>query len=363
MSFEFLRVALSRQRRVCLRHDVTPYVFIFKGGFMPELRQNLATKEWVIIATERAKRPEEFKSKKEMKALPPFNSNCVFCPGNENNTPGETFRIADDGGWKVRSFPNKYAALSKEGERKRRIKGVERWLSGVGIHEVIAESPMHNMTTALLSADDVELVFKAYKNRYLDISKDPRIELIIIFKNHGESAGTSLEHPHSQLIATPVVPAQIRNRLEDAMTYFDDTGECVYCKMIDEEIKAKERIIFETDHFISFVLYAALSPFHTWILPKRHTSSFGEITDEEVKDMAGMLKNVLAKFYYGLDNPDFNYVIRSAPTGGGASEYFHWYLSIIPRLTKNAGFEMGSGMFINISVPEENAKFLRGVKL
>lgn len=330
---------------------------------MPELRQNLATKEWVIIATERAKRPEEFKSKKEKKELPDFSSTCVFCPGNESNTPDETFRISGEGGWKVRSFPNKFAALSREGERKRKIKGVERWLNGVGIHEVIAETPVHNMTTALLPVENVRLILEAYRARYIDILRDKRIELIIIFKNHGESAGTSLEHPHSQLIGTPVVPTQIRNRLEDAMRYFDDTGECVYCKMIDEELRARERILIETEYFVSFVLYAALSPFHTWILPKRHTPSFGEITDEEIEDMAGVLKNILAKFYYGLDNPDFNYVIRSAPTGGGANEYFHWYLSIVPRLTRTAGFELGSGMFINISMPEENAKFLREVRI
>ncbi|OIN98067.1 galactose-1-phosphate uridylyltransferase [Candidatus Desantisbacteria bacterium CG1_02_38_46] len=330
---------------------------------MSELRQNLATKEWVIIATERAKRPEEFKSRKEKKELPAFNPACPFCPGNESNTPGETLRISDDGGWKVRSFPNKFAALSKEGERRRKIEGIERWLNGVGIHEVIAETPLHNLTTALLPVENIELILGAYRARYLDILNDPRIELIIIFKNHGEAAGTSLEHPHSQLIATPVVPTQVRNRLEDAMRYFDDTGECVYCKMMAEEIKAKERILIETEHFISFVLYAALSPFHTWILPKRHTSSFGDITDEEIKDMAGILKNVLARFYYGLDDPNFNYVIRSAPTGGGVKEYFHWYLSIVPRLTKTAGFELGSGMFINISMPEDNAKFLREVRI
>jgi len=330
---------------------------------MPELRQNLATKEWVIIATERAKRPEEFKTAKEKRMLPPYKPECPFCPGNEDRTPGETFRISDEKGWKVRSFPNKFAALSPVGDRVRKIRGVERWLNGVGIHDVIAETPLHNLCIALLPVEDVRLILEVYRRRFQDVSRDPRIELVIIFKNHGEAAGTSLEHPHSQLIGTPVVPTQIRNRLEEAMRYFDDTGDCVYCKMIKEEIDAKERVILETEYFIAFVLYAALSPFHTWILPKRHSPSFVEINDREIEDMAQILKNVLARFYYGLDNPDFNYVIRCAPTGGGANEYFHWYLSIVPRLTKTAGFELGSGMFINISKPEENAKFLREVKV
>lgn len=330
---------------------------------MPELRQNLATKEWVIMATERAKRPDEFKNIKEKKILPEYSKTCPFCPGNEKNTPDETFRIENEKGeWKVRSFPNKFPALLKECESRREIEGVKRFSSGVGIHEVIVETPIHNMTTALLPIEDVKLILKAYQARYSEILNDERIELIIIFKNHGESAGTSLEHPHSQIIAVPVVPAQIRNRLEDAIKHFDDTGECVYCKMIKEELRLNERIIVETEYFVSFVLYAAASPFHTWILPKRHFSSFGEIENGEIEDMAKILKSVLSRFYHGLGDPDFNYVIRSVPTSGGENEYFHWYLSIIPRLTKVAGFELGSGMFINISLPEENAEFLRKIK-
>jgi len=330
---------------------------------MPELRQNLATKEWVIIATERAKRPEDFKSTKARKEQPPFSKECPFCPGNEINTPGETYRISDEKGWVVRSFPNKFAALVNEGERIRKIKGIQRWLNGVGVHEVIVESPVHNMTTALLPVEGVRLIIELYRARYRELLKDDRMETIVIFKNHGEAAGTSLEHPHSQLIATPVVPGQGTYRLEEAMRYYDDTGECVYCKMLNEEIKEQSRMVMETDHFAAFVLYAALGPFHTWILPKRHAPNFGEISDNEMRDMAYILRTVLAKFYHGLDNPDFNYVIRSAPTGGGANDYYHWYLSIVPRLSKTAGFELGSGMFINSSVPEENAKFLREVRV
>lgn len=289
---------------------------------MPELRQNLATKEWVIIATERAKRPEDFKSKKERKEQPAFSPECPFCPGNEANTPGETYRVSGEKGWVVRSFPNKFSALSKEGSRSRKIRGIERWMNGVGIHEVIVESPLHNVTTALLPVEQLNLVIGAYRARFIEIAKDERVELIVIFKNHGESAGTSLEHPHSQVIATPVVPTQSRNRLEEAMRYFDDTGECVYCKMVKDERKSGERIIMETDHFVSFVPYASLSPFHSWIVPKRHMAGFSEITDGETNDLALILKSVLAKYYRGLDNPDFNYGIRSAPTRGGGERVF-----------------------------------------
>ncbi len=330
---------------------------------MPELRQNLATKEWVVISTERAKRPEQFKSDKVKKELPAYNETCPFCPGNENKTPYETFILKRDGEWKVRVVPNKFAALSSSGHFERHIEGLVRWMSGVGIHEVIIESPLHNQTMATLSEDQVRDVLIAYKNRYLAASTDPRIKLITIFRNHGESAGTSLEHPHSQLIATPVVPSHIRSRIEEAMRYFDEHGECVFCRMLDEEQKAKERIILDTACFVSFIPYASLSPFHTWILPKRHMSFFNEIKDTEIEDLARNLKMTLAKFYYGLDNPDYNFVIRSLPVGAGECEYYHWYLSIVPRLTKTAGFELGSGMFINVSLPEENAKFFREVKV
>jgi len=330
---------------------------------MPELRQNLATKEWVIISTERAKRPEEFKKEKVKKEPSLRSETCPFCLGNEDKTPYETFVLKKDGQWRVRVVPNKFAALTSSGHFERHIEGLVRWMSGVGIHEVIVESPLHNQTVATLSEAEVRDIFIAYKNRYLTISADSRIKLVTIFRNHGESAGTSLEHPHSQLIATPVVPSHIRYRIEEAMRYFDEHGECVFCRMLTEEEKAKERIILDTGSFVSFIPYASLSPFHTWILPKRHMASFGEIKNTEIEDLARNLKMTLAKFYYGLDNPDYNYVIRCAPIGTGECEYYHWYISIVPRLIRTAGFELGSGMFINTSLPEENAKFLREVKL
>jgi len=330
---------------------------------MPEIRQNLATKEWVIIATERARRPEDFKTRRTENKLPARSDTCPFCPGNEVNAPGETCVISDENGWKAKSVPNKYPALQADGDRTRTIKGIKRYMTGVGIHEVIIETPVHNTTTALMKDRDVEDIIRIYRERYIALSEDERIELVTIFKNHGESAGTSLEHPHSQIVGTPVVPQHIRLRIEEAMRYFDDNGECVFCRMMKEELREKERIILETDCFVSFILYAAASPFHTWILPKRHTASFGKISDREVADLAKILRTTLAKMYYGLENPDFNYVIRSSPCDIGESDSFHWYLSIMPRITKTAGFELGSGMYINTSFPEESAKFLRGVKI
>ncbi|MBI5360938.1 MAG: galactose-1-phosphate uridylyltransferase [Planctomycetes bacterium] len=330
---------------------------------MPELRQNIATNEWVIIATERAKRPEEFKKSKEKTPLPEFNATCPFCPGNEGKTPPASLIISDGTKWAVRVMPNKFAALSPEGDRVRKFEGIKRSMAGVGIHEVIVETQKHNITTALLPEDHIAKILSAYQKRYQAVSQDTRMELIILFKNHGEAAGTSLEHPHSQLVATPIMPSGVRTRMNEAIRYFDVNGECVFCKMLQEELRMQERVVLETDKFVSFIPYAAFSPFHIWTLPKRHTASFGEIAQNEITDLSVHLKSVLGRIYHGLGDPDFNYVVRSANANARASDYFHWYISIVPRLTKAAGFELGSGMFINIALPEQSAQFLKNVSV
>ena len=330
---------------------------------MPELRYNIVAQDWVIIATERAKRPKDFiKAKKEEKTLPEYKENCPFCPGNEKLTPQETYRLGDARSWKVRSVYNLYGALSATEKPGRKADGMHMSMNGFGNAEVIIEHPRHNTCIALMSNEEVVNIIRSYKDRYQAIEKIEGIESIIIFKNHGPSAGTSLEHPHSQLIATPVVPQQIRNRMEQAIGYFDANGQCLFCKTMVEELKSKARVILETDNFISFLPYAGFAPFLIWIFPRRHTASFAQINESEIKDLAFSLKNVLQKLYYGLDNPDFNYTIRTTPVKEQGLEYFHWYLNIIPRLTQPAGFELGSGMFINTALPEESAEFLRQVK-
>jgi UDPglucose--hexose-1-phosphate uridylyltransferase len=331
---------------------------------MSELRQNLITRDWVIIATERAKRPDQFaNSKKSIVPLPPHRADCPFCVGNEEDGTLETFCLGDRTGWKVRAIGNKYPALSPTAERIRISSGIHRMMSGIGFHEVIVEHPRHDLTTALLTVEEVTDILLVYRHRYLEIRKYPHVETIVIFKNHGESAGTSLEHPHSQIAATPVVPSQFRSRIDAAVRYFDDTGECLFCRTLEDELAAGERVIFESEYFVAFIPYAALSPFHIWIFPRRHSSSFDDITDAEITDLADTLKTVLAQLYYGLKDPDYNYSIRSVPTAEQATKYFHWYIAIIPRVTKQAGFELGSGMFINTALPEESAEFLRSIAI
>ena len=331
---------------------------------MSELRQNPLNKEWVIIATERARRPHELAKKMDkIKRLPSYSESCPFCPGNEHLAPPETARIARDGKWQVRVVPNKFAALSKEGELFRRASGLKRFVSGVGIHEVIVETPDHSQTTALLEEGNAERIIQSYHERYLTISNDQRIDLITIFKNHGAAAGSSLEHPHSQVIATPIISPEIRRRMEDALRFYDEEGECLFCRVMAEEMADRIRMVQETEHFVAFIPYASLSPFAMWIFPRRHMASFGQIHPEEICDLAQILQGILARLYYGLGNPDYNYVIRSSPSENRYSRFYHWYLSLIPRLTKVAGFELGSGMYINGTLPEANAEFLRNVEV
>ena len=258
---------------------------------------------------------------------------------------------------------NKFPALSPDVKIERYNSGLYHSMTGYGVAEVIIESPRHNDTIPLMSYEQVEGIIRTYKSRYLALQKKEGIEAIIIFRNHGSSAGTSLEHPHSQLIATPVVPPQTRNRMESATRFFDNSGDCIFCRTLAEELIQKKRMVLESEHFAAFVPYAGAAPFITWIFPRRHMASFGSINEAEMRDMAHILKDTLAKLYYGLNNPDYNYTIRSIPVKEDGGQYFHWYLTIIPRITNPAGFELGSGIYINSSVPEESAEFLRQVKV
>lgn len=331
---------------------------------MPEMRQNRFTKEWVIMATERARRPEEMRVQREPRPpLPTYSEKCPFCPGNEHLAPPAVCAVPGDGHWKVRVVPNKFAALSREGEPTRKIERSRRVMNGVGIHDVIVETPNHALTTALLPVDQVKLILECYKVRFQEVSADPRIAHVTMFKNHGTAAGTSLEHPHSQLIGTPVISSQVRHRLYEALRHYDEFGECIFCEALKEDLADPLRIVVASEYFVAVEPFASSTPFATYLYPRRHMASFGDITSAEIADLAFVLKTVLAKLYVGLQNPDFNYTIRTAPHENAGVIYYHWYLSIIPRLTRVAGFELGSGMFINTVLPEAAAEFLRNVKV
>ncbi len=331
---------------------------------MSELRQNFATKEWVVIATERARRPEEMARHEARKPVGHLVPGCPFCPGNENLTPPEVLRVplSKDVPWHARVVPNKFAALSREAQLTRTVtRCSRRVVNGFGVHDVIIETPDHAQVMALMPDSYVAEILRIYKTRYDELSLDPRIAHVTIFKNHGLDAGTSLEHPHSQLIATPVISLQVRERFQHAVRHFDDFGECMFCQMIEEELEEQTRIVSLSEHFVALEPYASPAPFCTQIYPRRHMASFGDVSAAEINDLARMLRSTLARLYHGLADPDFNFTIRSAPAENVGVKYFHWYLSIIPRLTRVAGFELGSGMFINTVLPEAAAEFLRKV--
>lgn len=328
---------------------------------MSELRQNLITKEWVIIASERGERPEDFSDDQEEQELTAERSSkkddCPFCPGNIEGEEANMIIPADDS-WRVRIIPNDFPALNPEGEREGKISGVKRVQNGVGYHEVCIDSPKHNATIATLSDEEVEDILEAYQRRYNQLSKDDRVEQIIIFKNHGPDAGASLKHPHSQIIATPIVPLNIKEDFYETMRFYHDNCRCAYCQMMEEEVDAEERIIHKSGKFVSFIPYASEHPFSMYVIPRQHKSSFGNISATEKRDLAEHLRVVLGKVYQRLGDPDFNYIIKSVPLDIMETEHFHWNLRIIVRTNSQAGFELGSGMYINSSKPEESAKFL-----
>jgi len=332
---------------------------------MPEIRQNMVTREWVIIATDRAKRPDKYAEDSKppiTKLLPAHDERCPFCTGNEE-LDLEVERFPATGPWQTRVVLNRYPALSPEGDVVRIMNGITRKISGVGQHEVVVEHPRHNTTLALLSAKEVELLLQTFYSRGWAIRRDPRIEQIIYFRNHGERAGASLKHPHSQIIGLPVVPQTIRRRIDEARRYFDDHGRCAMCTMMEYELSENSRIITTSKHFIAFVLYAAPTPFHTWIVPRQHNVSFLYSSSDEITDLAEILLDVVQRLYVGLNDPDYNLIIRTAPVKELSNDYLHWYITIVPRLSRTAGFELGSGMFINSAMPEESSAYLRQVDI
>jgi UDPglucose--hexose-1-phosphate uridylyltransferase len=332
---------------------------------MSELRLNVLTNEWVIVAPERVGRPTDFVRARERPPAAPFDARCPFCPGNEAECTTELFRSTLSGAssWQTRVFRNKFPALSLDhGDPSPRRDGLHVSVDGFGVHEVVVETPRHDMTAALLRVEEVEAILRTYRARYRACRAEDWIAHTVIFKNHGPNAGTSLIHPHSQIVSTPVVSNQVQSRLKVMGDYLTAHGECIGCRLVDEELQAGARVVRVSETFVAMVPYAALSSFHIWVFPRRHAASFGEVSDAELADLAHMLRAVLQRLYHGLHDPDFNYVIRSAPRGV-RREQFHWYMSVVPRVGQVAGFELGSGVYINVTRPEDSAEFLRSVRV
>jgi UDPglucose--hexose-1-phosphate uridylyltransferase len=319
----------------------------------------------VIIATDRAKRPGDF----IRQPVPPAAGRiCPFDSGNERKTPPEILAYRDSGsrdepGWRVRVVPNKFPVLGIEGELNRQGEGMYDKMNGIGAHEVIVETPDHAAAFCDLPERQVEEVLWAFKERVNDLKKDRRFRYILLFRNYGDAAGASLEHPHSQLIALPVIPKRVKEEVDGARLFYDLKERCIFCDIVHEESSAGARLVTETDRFVSLEPYAPRFPFETWILPKRHESHFEECDAPTLQDLARVLRSTLRRIDRALERPAYNFIVHSAPVQDPALPHYHWHVEIIPRLTKVAGFEWGTGFYINPTPPEESARFLREVGL
>ena len=332
---------------------------------MPELRKDPIVGRWVIISTDRAKRPTDF-ARDAVKMKGGF---CPFCYGNEAKTPPEiqAYRPNQNGGspqrdgpgWTVRVVPNKFPALGIEGTLNRQAEGMFDKMNGIGAHEVIVETNDHNATLATLPPKRIEDVLWTYRDRILDLKKDRRFKYILIFKNHGESAGATLEHAHSQLIALPIVPIYVAEEIEGAKQYYIYKERCVFCDIVQQETESGVRVVAENDDFVTIAPYAPRFPFETWILPRQHESAFENSSSRMFENLAKAIRVLLRKADQVLDSPAYNLVIHSSPTQDPANDHYHWHIEYVPKLTRTGGFEWGTGFYINPTPPEEAAKFLR----
>ncbi len=329
---------------------------------MPELRKDPVLGRWIIISRERQKRPTDFFIE-ESKVLGGF---CPLCSGNESSTPSEVLAYrnnpnaaVNDPGWQVRVVPNKYPALRIEGELGKEGEGLYDRMNGIGAHEVIIESPGHEDLLWNLSAEHIGLVFKAFRDRLTDLEQDPRFRYVMIFKNFGEAAGASLEHSHSQLIALPVLPRMIVSELEGAKSYYAYKDRCIFCDIIRQEIQQDIRVVCQNDDFITIAPFAPRTPFEMWVLPKTHSSGYCSLEDNKLAHLAQLFAETFQRLERCIPNVPYNFVLHTQPLRAGEMEYYHWHFEIVPKLTSIAGFEWGSGFYINPLPPEESVQFLK----
>ncbi|MEO0081478.1 MAG: galactose-1-phosphate uridylyltransferase [candidate division WOR-3 bacterium] len=325
---------------------------------MPELRKDPVLGRWVIISTERSRRPSDFR-RPAHQPVTGHNQPCPFCPGNEHLTPPEIMRRPESGQWSVRVVPNRFPALTPEGQPVRQGVGVYDKMTGIGAHEVIIETPDHCLSLADVEPGHFSEVIWTFHDRHVALSADPRLRYVLVFKNHGAGAGASLAHSHSQLIAMPVVPVLVKSELEGAAQYFRFRNRCVYCDMLKQELQETVRLVFENDSFVVFQPFAPRFPFETWVVSRRHLGSFATMDAAHVTDLALALKDILGRMNRGLSGPDFNFVVHSAPLTEPDPEYYHFHIELMPKLTTIAGFEVGTGFYINPVPPEDAACFLR----
>ncbi len=300
---------------------------------------------------------------------------CPFCPGNEHLTPPEILAIRpapaerNKPGWTLRVIPNKYPALRIEGELGRKGYGIYDKMNGIGAHEVIIETSTHKQELPDYSQTQTEMILRAYRDRLADLKNDQRFKYMLAFKNHGARAGATLEHSHSQLIAMPVTPKRVAEELDYCREYYGYKDRCLLCDIISQEQLLEERLVLVEENMVAIMPYASRFPFEVHILPRRHMHDYCKISDREISSLAYVLKSVLKKIRQALGDPSYNYILHTSPVThprpghpeqwGTIEMDYHWHIEIIPRLTRIAGFEWGTGFYINPVTPENAAKFLR----
>jgi UDPglucose--hexose-1-phosphate uridylyltransferase len=319
-----------------------------------ELRQDPITRDWVIINPARALRPHDGGGD---------SAACPFCPGNERFSAAPLDSIeAADGAWLVRALPNKFPVLSSPPVENSGAthEGPGRWLPGRGYHEVIVESPEHAATLGAMPVAQARRVLEMYARRYRALAvRDPSVRQVVLFRNQGARAGTSLTHPHSQIVATPAVAPETRRRVNDEIAYFDEHGLCGLCRVLGDERAAGQRVVLESARFITIAPYASGNPFQLQIVPLRHSPSFLEVDEDELDDLAGHLTRVVAALRDCLAEPHYNLVVSSPPLDVVHRGASHWFIELLPRLTTPAGFELGSRIVVNVKSPEQAASELR----
>ncbi|NIR51183.1 galactose-1-phosphate uridylyltransferase [candidate division KSB1 bacterium] len=330
---------------------------------MSELRKDPIVGRWVIISTERGKRPSDWATEPKIKG----GGFCPFCPGNEDKTPPEIMAIRptseqkDVPGWEIRVVPNKFPALQIEGVLYRKGDGNYDMINGVGAHEVVIETSNHVLDLSDLSEEHIHKVLLIFRNRTLDLTNDERFKYILIFKNHGVAAGASLEHTHSQLIATPIIPKRVTEELEGSKRFYNYKERCIYCDIVLQELKARSRLVASNDSYITIEPFAPRFPFETWIIPREHYSHYERMPNEKYLELARMLKDILNRINNLLGYPPYNFIIHTSPIQEPNLLEYHWHIEIIPKLTKIAGFEWGTGFYINPTPPEAATNELKNV--
>ena len=331
---------------------------------MTELRRDPIIGQWVIVHTSDSWGPEAYEREKVILTQA---ATCQFCPGRENQTPPEIDAIRDNGfhpnspGWRVRVIPNKFPALRIEGQLNKRGLGLFDISNGIGAHEVLIETPEHFKSIPDLTTAEVSEILQKYQSRLIDLAKDPRFKYVVIFKNYGESAGASVEHPHSQIIALPMIPKFVQEEIEGAEQYYVYRGRCVFCDEIEQEYQDQKRIISENEDFIAFCPYVPRYPFECWILPKKHSPEFRATAPAELHHLAAILKETLYRINGCLANPSYNYYLHVSPVNSPRLDSFHWHIEIVPNLSQVAGFEWGTGFYVARTSPEMAAEYLRKV--